>query len=68
VNQTPDKISVYHVSIISYLYPFFNPIIFLSYHAHQTGLKERSNSLIFVTLHIKDTTYYCLPTCYVNPK
>jgi len=36
VYQTHDRISVYHVTIISHLYPFSNHILSLSYHVHQT--------------------------------
>ena len=38
VNQTRDRKSVYPITIISYHYPTSNPIMSLSYHAHQTGL------------------------------
>jgi len=39
VHQTHDRIDVYSVTIISYPYPISNPIMSLSYHAHQTGPK-----------------------------
>jgi len=37
VHRTHERISVYPVIILSYLYPFSNPIMSLSYHVHQTG-------------------------------
>jgi len=46
MHQTHDVINVYHVTIISYLYPFSNPIMCLSYHAHQTD----PYNIIFVTV------------------
>jgi hypothetical protein len=44
VRQTYDMISIYHITIISRLHPFFNHIMSLSYHAHQTGSKGLQNS------------------------
>jgi len=38
--QTRDRIIVYLVTIISYLNPFSNLIISLSYHAHQSDPKN----------------------------
>jgi len=37
VHQIRDRIFVYHVTIISYLYPIFNHIMSLPYNTHQTG-------------------------------
>jgi len=37
VHQMHDMISVYHVTVISYLYPFSNHILSLLYPTHQTG-------------------------------
>jgi len=36
-HQTHDRINVYHVFIISYLYPVLNHIMPLSYRDHQTS-------------------------------
>jgi len=46
VHQTYDRINVYHVLIISYLYPALYHIRLLSYHNHQTGPK-RSHIHVF---------------------
>jgi len=46
VHQTHDRISDYHATILSYPYSFSNPIMSLSYPAHQTDPK----SLIFPSL------------------
>jgi len=37
VHQTHDMINVYHVLIISYLYPTLYHILPISYHDHQTN-------------------------------
>jgi len=42
VHQTHDRIRVYPVTIISYLYEISYPIMFLSYHVHQTDPKKIS--------------------------
>jgi len=47
-HQTHDRINVYHVLIISYLYPALYHILPLSYPDHQTGpygLKQAPKAL-----------------------
>jgi len=46
VHQTRDMINVYHVLIISYLYPVLYHIMSLSYHDHQTDPKKKQRVLI----------------------
>jgi len=48
VHQTHDRINIYHVLIISYLYPILYHIMLLSYPDYQTGLYNCIEAILIV--------------------